>query len=110
MANFETPPEAKLPSPDASYGVRLTATILRTIFIAALIVLTLRVSIPQSETIWTVYDTPVDAVRLVLGVAVCVWLVIHLFSGPKDADGYRTWLYLGLIAVPFVLICLVAVW
>jgi hypothetical protein len=47
---------------------------------------------------------------MVLGLVVCVWLVIQLFKGPKDADGYRTWLYLGLVAVPFALICLVAVW
>jgi hypothetical protein len=29
---------------------------------------------------------------------------------PHDAAGYRTWLYLGLFAVPFALICLFALW
>jgi hypothetical protein len=43
-------------------------------------------------------------------IAVCVWLVIQLFRAPKDAEGYRTWLYLGLAAVPFALICVLAVW
>ncbi len=72
--------------------------------------MTLRVSMPQNETIWTAYDTPADLVRLLLGLFVCIWLVIQLFYGPRDADGYRTWFYLGLIAVPFALICLYAVW
>jgi hypothetical protein len=29
---------------------------------------------------------------------------------PKDPEAYRTWVYLGLVAVPFALICLIAVW
>jgi hypothetical protein len=45
-----------------------------------------------------------------LGIGVCIWLAVQLFHGPNDAHGYRTWLYLGLAAVPFTLICLVAVW
>jgi TRAP-type C4-dicarboxylate transport system permease small subunit len=110
MANLEQPPEAKLPASDASIGLRIAATVLRVVFIIALVVLTLRVSMPQNETIWTAYDTPSDLVRLILGVVVCVWLLIQLFFAPKDVHAYRTWLYLGLVAVPFVLICLVAVW
>ena len=47
---------------------------------------------------------------MVLGLAVCVWLGVHLFKAPRDASHYRTWLYLGLVAVPFAVICLIAVW
>ena len=93
-----------------SPGLRIASNVLRALFIACLLVITLRVSMPQSETIWTAYDTPGDLVRMVLGLAVCVWLVIHLFTAPTDARHYRTWLYLGLAAVPFALICLIAVW
>jgi hypothetical protein len=110
MANLENTPEAKLPASDVSIGLRITATVLRAVFIIELVALTLLVSMPQNETIWTAYDTPSDLVRLILGVVVCVWLLIQLFFGPKDAHAYRTWLYLGLVAVPFVLICLIAVW
>ncbi len=111
MANLGNPPEAKLPASDASNALRIAAVLLRTIFIVILLVLTLRVSMPQNETIWTAYDTPGDLIRLILGLVVCTWLAIQLFrGGPRDADGYRTWLYLGLVAVPFVLICLFAVW
>ena len=66
MANLEHPPEAKL-SGDVSHALRIAAIALRTLFIVLLVVLTLRVSLPQSETIWTAYDTPADLVRLILG-------------------------------------------
>ena len=89
MANLEHPPEAKL-SADVSRA--------------------LRVSLPQSETIWTAYDTPADLVRLILGLGVCAWLVYQLFQVPHDAGSSRTWFYLGLVAVPFTLITLFAVW
>lgn len=74
-------------------------------------VLVWRVSQPQNETIWTSYETPGDLIRLWLGIGACLWLVWQLFEGgPKDAHGYRTWLYLGLTALPFSLICLIAIW
>ncbi len=90
--------------------MRIAGLVLRAAFILSLVVLTFRVSMPQNETIATAYDTPADLVRLILGFVVCAWLLIQVFFVPKDAEGYRTWLYLGLVAVPFVVICLVAVW
>jgi len=110
MANLENPSNAKLPTSDGSIALRLAAIVLRASFILILMVLTLRVSMPQSETIWTAYDTTGDLIRLLLGLAVCLWLGFQLFQGPKDASAYRTWLYLGLLAVPFAVICLFAVW
>ena len=70
----------------------------------------MRVSAPQSESIWSAYETPGDLIRLVLGVAVGVWILFHLFMLPKDPEGYRTWVYLGLAVVPLALICAFAVW
>ena len=109
MANLEHPPEAEL-SRDVSHTLRVTAIVLRTLFIVLLLALTLRVSLPQNETIWTAYDTPADLLRLILGLGVCVWLVYQLFQVPHDAGSSRTWFYLGLIAVPFALIMLFAAW
>jgi hypothetical protein len=74
------------------------------------VVVTVFVSGPQSETVWSAYETPGDLVRIALGLAVCLWMLINLFMLPKDAEGYRTWLYLGLVVVPFALICAFAVW
>jgi hypothetical protein len=110
MATSENLPETKLPAANVPSGLRIAAVLLRVAFIGILLVLTLRVSMPQNETIWTAYDTPGDLVRLWLGIGVCVWLGFQLFHGPTDVHGYRTWVYLGLVAVPFLLICLVAVW
>jgi hypothetical protein len=109
MAASETP-EAKLPAANVSSVLRIAAIGLRTIFILTLLALTVRVSLPQSETIWTAYETPADLIRFCLGLALCVWLIFQLLHGPSDAQGYRTWLYLGLAAVPFALICLFAAW
>ncbi len=103
-------PHAKAPGSGVTPGLRIASTVLRALFIVCLLAITLRVSMPQNETIWTVYDTLGDVVRMVLGLAVCVWLVVQLFTPPKDAHHYRIWLYLGLLAVPFAVICLFAVW
>jgi hypothetical protein len=83
---------------------------LRTVFIACLVVVVFHVSMPQSTTIWTAYETPGDLIRLALGLAVGIWIGIQLFIVPKDPGAYRTWLYLGLTAVPFVVICILGIW
>jgi hypothetical protein len=90
--------------------LRLASTILRTIFIAALVVTIVHVSMPQSETLWTIYDTPGDLVRLLLGLAAAAWIGVQLFTMPTDLHAHRTWLQVGLFGVPFVLICIVAIW
>jgi hypothetical protein len=91
-------------------GLRIAAVLFRTAFIFVLMALVMRVSQPQSETIWSAYETPGDLIRLWLGIGVCIWLLWQLFAGPKDVHGYRTWLYLGVTALPFSLFCLFATW
>ncbi len=110
MAQVEGLPKTKPPAAELSSRLRIAATVLRVLFIGILVALVLRVSMPQSETIWTSYETPGDFIRLALGIVVAAWLIIELFRGPVDSSGYRTWLYLGFAAVPFALICLFAVW
>lgn len=110
MAPLEHPPEAKMPASEVPARLRIAGTLLRVLFIVTLLVVTLRVSMPQSETIRTVYETPGDLIRLGLGLLVCCWLAFQLSKGPNDAQGHRTWLYLGLAGVPFIWICLIATW
>jgi len=88
----------------------MLALVLRTVFIAALLVVIVHVSMPQSASLWTAYEAPGDLVRLIFGFAICAWLALQLFVLPKDPGAYRTWLYLGLAAVPFVVICIVGIW
>ena len=95
---------------ELSGRLRIAGLILRAVFIVTLLVVTVHVSMPQSETIWTAYDTPGDLIRLILGLAVSIGIVIQLFTAPKDAQAYRTWLYLGVAAIPFAVICIIGIW
>ena len=76
----------------------------------ASLVVTVRVSTPQVETIWSVFETPGDLIRVVLGLIASIWIVAHLFMLPKDAERYRTWVYLSLALAPLALACAIAVW
>ena len=95
---------------EPSRTVRFGGLTARTIFIFILIVITARVSGPQMEHIWAIYETPSDLLRVAVGFAVCVWLAVHLFIPPKDAGGYRTWLYLGVVILPLSALCAFAIW
>ncbi|MGO9702735.1 MAG: hypothetical protein ACLPX7_26145 [Xanthobacteraceae bacterium] len=104
------PPETESSTARTSHGLRIVGTLLRTAFIIALLAVTVRVALPQNETIWTAYETPGDLIRMALGLVVCVWIGFQLFRVPKDAQAYRTWLYLGLTAVPFAMVCVLMLW
>jgi hypothetical protein len=91
-------------------GLRIAALVLRAVFIGILIVLVARVSSPLNETIWSVYETPGDLIRVVVGLVACLWMLFHVFKLPQDAEAYRVWTYLGLIVVPAVLVCVIALW
>jgi hypothetical protein len=86
--------------------------VLRAIFVLFLLAITVRVSLPQSETIWTAYETPGDLIRLLLGLAVCGWIAYQFFRVPipRDPKGQQNWLYIGLVAVPVAGLCLAFVW
>lgn len=98
-------PDLEVPAP-----LRIAATSLRTVFIVLLGIVTLRVTVAEPETLFSAYVKWGDLVRLALGLAVCVWLAMQLFKGPESVKGYWVWLYIGLVAVPFTLICLIAIW
>jgi hypothetical protein len=110
LAPLEHPSDTVLSSAKTPAGLRLAAIILRSLFICELVLITIGVALPQNETIWTAYDTPADLVRLILGLGVCVWLATQLFRVPEDPGSYRTWVYLGFVAVPFASICLYYTW
>src|SRR5258708_23346132 len=105
-----TPPDASRPRSDVPARLRIAAILLYAIFIGILLAVTMRVSSPQSESIWSVYETPGDLIRLALGLGVCLWILFHLFMLPKDAERYRTLLYPGVIVIPFSLSLAFAVW
>jgi hypothetical protein len=112
--NAETPRldpnDARTPASTMPLVLRILAIILRALFLGALVVIVGRVSSPQSETIWAVHETPEDLIRVALGFAACAWLVIHVFTLPKDAEGFRTWLYFGPVGVPLAWVIAIARW
>lgn len=89
---------------------KIAGIALRSIFLIGLFVLVAHLSTPQSETIWSAYETPKDLIRMGLGFGVCLSILIQIFRLPKDAEAYRTWVYLGTVGTIFVLICAVAIW
>jgi hypothetical protein len=101
----KTPVEAPPPA-----AMRLTGLVMRTLFIMILVVITARVSSPQVEHLRSLYETPDDLIRVVLGFAVCVWLIVNIFILPKDAAGYRTWFYLGFLILPLSMLCAYVIW
>jgi hypothetical protein len=103
-------PDTNSPAPQISGRLRIAAIVMRSLVIAILVVVTWRVSRPQSETIWTIYETPGDLIRLVLGVGACLWMAIQLFILPKDEAAYRTWVYVGLVVVPLGLLLIAGIW
>ena len=106
-----TAPDARRPRSEVPARLRIAAILLYAIFIGILLAVTIRVSSPQSESIWSVYETPGDLIRLALGFGVCLWILFHLFMLPReDAEGYRTWIYLGVIVVPLALALAFAIW
>lgn len=98
------------PAPDIPRGLYWAGIILRTLLILAIVTVTVHVAMPQRASIWTLLETPGDLVRVTLGFAVCFWLALQLPAMPKDKHAFRTWLYLGLAALPFALICIVGIW
>jgi hypothetical protein len=45
-----------------------------------------------------------------LGLAVALWIVIHLFTIPKTVEAYKRWVYLGLVVAPVSLAAAVVIW
>ena len=93
-----------------SSSVWAGGVVVRTVFLLVLIVLTARVASPQMERLSTIYETPGDLVRVLLGVAVCAWFIVNVFRLPKDGGAYRTWMYMGFALLPLAALCAYVVW
>jgi hypothetical protein len=106
MSSHQAPPRNDMPS-----GlVRIAGFILRALFIGVLIAVTARVASPQTERFWSAYETLGDLIRIALGFSVCLWLAVHVFILPRDAEAYRIWLYLGLAVLPLAILCAIVIW
>ena len=88
-AKPEAAPDATLAGNPISPGLRIAAIVLRSIFVGALLVVTIRVAAPQSETIWSVFDTPGDLIRVILGLIAGIgsWRICSCFLRIPRAIG-----------------------
>lgn len=96
--------DTTLPGPKIPTSLRAAATLLRGMFLCVLALMTLRVTMPESS----LAHMPRGAISFAWPWAwpfACGWR--SSFSKClKTANGYRVWLYIGLVAVPFAEICL----
>ena len=90
--------------------VRIGGIAVRTLFLMMLTVITARVASPQVEHLTSIYETPGDLIRVLMGVGVCAWFIVNLFILPKDPGAYRTWMYIGIALLPLSLLCAVVIW
>ncbi len=58
----------------------------------------------------TLYDTPSDLFRILLGAAVCFFVCIQIFRYSRDPADMRRWVPIGLAIVPLALICARVIW
>lgn len=101
---------ARKPDPKPPMHIWIGGVAFRTLFLLVLTVTTARVASPQIEHFRSVYETPGDLIRVLLGLGVCAWFVVNLFILPRDAGAYRTWMYLGVAVLPLSVLCAFVVW
>lgn len=102
--------QLKKTDPKPSRQVWFGGVAVRTLFLIVLTVITARVASPQMEHLSSLYETPGDLIRVLLGFGVCAWFIVNLFILPKDPGAYRTWMYLGVMILPLSLLCAFVVW
>ena len=90
--------------------MRIVGLTLRTLFLLLVVVITARVATPQTETLLSLYDTPADLLRVILGAAVCRFVAVQIFRYSRDPADMRKWVVIGLAAVPLALLCAVVIW
>jgi len=94
------PPHKRMP-----VYLKITGTIVRSLFLIVLIGTTALISLPVSITEKTLARfSPADFVRVGLGVVVCLFVAIEIFRRPKDDEGYRVWAFIGLIAAALLMV------
>ena len=87
--------------------MRFLGLTLRTLFLLLVVAITARVASPQNETLLSPYDTPTDLFRMVLGAAVCIFLIVQMFRYSRDPADLRKWVPIGLAALPLAVLCAV---
>jgi len=85
-------PPAAMPS-----GLKIVGTLVRSVFIVTLIAVTASISLPEHLTATALahYSVP-DFIRAAIGIAICAGMIVQLIKIPKDDEGHKTWVFIGL--------------
>jgi len=101
---------AETSGPAISRRLQIFVLAVRAAFMILLLVMIAHASAPQSTSLWSAYEALGDLIRVAVGLVACIGIVIQLFTLPKDIQAYRTWLFLGLVMIPFMTICVIGTW
>jgi hypothetical protein len=76
---------------------KFAGTVVRSVFIVALMAVTWSVSIPQNMSANAIAHLSIgDIVRALIGIAICCGMIVELIRRPKDDEGYKTWVFIGV--------------
>jgi hypothetical protein len=89
--------------------LKIAGIFFRSIVIVTLFVVVARVATPQHIGRGWLDISLGDFIRAALGLGFCLWMLAHLFILPRDAEGYRTWIYLGIALIP-LLLAFITIW
>ena len=77
--------------------LKLVGWLVRSVFIVTLMALTWSLSMPHNMSLTAIaHYTVGDFVRALIGIAICGGMIVELMRPPKDDDGYKAWVFIGL--------------
>jgi hypothetical protein len=78
-------------------ALKFAGTVVRSVFIVTLMAVTWSVSIPQNMSANAIAHLSIgDIVRALIGIAICCGMIVELIRRPKDDEGYKTWVFIGV--------------
>jgi hypothetical protein len=85
------------PHPPVPNAMKFVGTVVRSVFIVTLMAVTWSVSMPQNISATALaHFSAGDFVRALIGIAVCCGMIVELVRPPKDDEGYKTWVFIGV--------------
>jgi hypothetical protein len=75
--------------------LRVAGALVRSLFIVTLMAITWSLTIPLKATDFGRLSTG-DFIRVAIGILICMGMTLELLRQPRDVEGYRTWVYIGV--------------
>jgi len=91
----ETGRSRQRPSAGVPKYLRVAGALVRSVFIVTLMAVTWSLTVPLNASAFAHYSAG-DFMRFAIGIAICVGMTVELVKGPRDDEGYRTWVHIGI--------------